>query len=135
MAEFENEMALNEITGQVVDASMKVHTQLGPGLLESAYEACLAYELRQRRLGVQSQVALPVQYEDVDLDVGYRIDVFVESRVIVELKAVEALSKNHFAQIINYLKATNLRTGLVINFGNPKIEYRRFDNRYLRSGK
>ena len=90
-------MELNEITGQVVDGAM-VHTQLGPGRLESAYEACLAYELRQRGLSVETQVALPVKYEDVKLDAGYRIDLLVESRVVVELKAVEKMIPLYQAQ-------------------------------------
>ncbi len=82
-------MELNEISGQVVDAAMKVHSALGPGLLESAYEACLVYELRKRGLHVDSQSPLPVNYDDLRLDVGYRIDLLVEQVVIVELKAVD----------------------------------------------
>jgi GxxExxY protein len=94
-------MEINEITGQIVDAAIKVHTRLGPGLLESAYEACLAYELRQRGLHVVTQVALPIRYEDVELEVGYRLDLLVVSQVIVELKAVEKMIPLYQAQLLS----------------------------------
>ena len=115
-------MELNEITGQVVDAAMKVHTKLGPGLLESAYEACLAYELRQRGLKVETQVSLPIKYEGVQLDVGYRIDLFVESRVIVELKAVEKMIPLYEAQLLSYLKQSGHKVGLLINFNVERLK-------------
>lgn len=98
-------MNINEITGQVVDAAMKVHSVLGPGLLESAYEACLAYELTKRDLKVRRQVELPVVYEDVRIDVGYRIDLLVEDAVIVELKAVAETTPLHQAQVAHVLEA------------------------------
>jgi GxxExxY protein len=107
---------INEVTGTVVDAAMKVHTALGPGLLESAYEACLVYELRKRGLKVLAQVALPVVYEDVRLDAGYRIDLLVEDAVVVELKAVERLVPVHEAQLLSYLKLSGKKAGLLINF-------------------
>ena len=109
-------MELNQITGQIVDAAMKVHTVLGPGLLESAYEACLAYELRKRGLTVQTQVECPIQYEEVRLDVGYRIDLLVENQVIVELKAVSKVEPIHQAQLLSYLKLRGNKVGLLINF-------------------
>ena len=95
---------------------MKVHTALGPGLLESAYEACLLYELRKRGLKVYAQVALPVVYEAVRLDAGYRIDLLVEDAVVVELKAVEKLLPIHEAQILSYLKLSGKKVGLLLNF-------------------
>ena len=109
-------MNINEVSGSVVDAAMKVHTALGPGLLESAYEACLLHELRKRGRKVLSQVALPVVYDGVKIDVGYRIDLLVEDAVIVELKAVEKLSPIHDAQLLSYLKLGGYRLGLLINF-------------------
>ena len=119
-------MEINEITGQIVDAAMKVHTKLGPGLLESAYEACLAYELRQRGLQADTQVSLPISYEDVQLDAGYRIDLLVESQVIVELKALRQLTNSEKAQVINYLKGTGHERALLINFGSTSLQYKRF---------
>ena len=115
-------MELNEITGQLIDAAMKVHTALGPGLLESAYEACLAYELRQRGLRVETQVTLPVKYEGVDLDAGYRLDLLIESRVIVELKAVEKMTPLHEAQLLSYLKLSGCKVGLLINFNVERLK-------------
>jgi GxxExxY protein len=109
-------MTINEVSGRVVDAAMKVHTALGPGLLESAYEGCLLRELRKQGLHVANQVGLPVVYDGVQIDVGYRIDLLVEDRVIVELKAVEALAPIHEAQLITYLKLSGQKVGLLINF-------------------
>jgi len=109
-------MDVNEVSGSVIDGAMKVHTALGPGLLESAYEACLLHELRKRGRKVLSQVALPVVYDGVKIDVGYRIDLLVEDVVIVELKAVEKLLPIHDAQILSYLKLGDYRLGLLINF-------------------
>jgi GxxExxY protein len=109
-------MEINDITGQTIDAAMKVHTALGPGLLESAYEACLAYELRQRGLKIDIQLALPIEYDTVRLDVGYRIDLMVEDAVIVELKAVSEIQPIHEAQLLSYLKLSKKKIGLLINF-------------------
>lgn len=109
-------MEINDVTGTVVDAAMKVHTALGPGLLESAYQACVAYELRQRGLNVQTEVPVPIVYGDVRLEVGYRIDLLVEESVVVELKAVEKLLPIHEAQLLSYLKLSDNRVGLLINF-------------------
>lgn len=113
---------LNQITAQIVDAAMKVHSALGPGLLESAYEACLAYELRQRGLQVLTQVGLPVVYNEVKLDVGYRIDLMVENAVIVEVKSVEAIGPVHLAQVITYLKLSDRRLGLLLNFNVARLK-------------
>jgi GxxExxY protein len=109
-------MELNQISGQIVDAAMKVHSALGPGLLESAYEACLLFELHRRGLKAARQVELPVVYEGVRIDVGYRLDLLVEGSVVVELKAVEEVAPLHKAQIISYLKLGGYKLGLLINF-------------------
>ena len=108
--------SLNEVTGIIVDAAMQVHTRLGPGLLESAYEACLAYELTKRGFKCLTQVGLPLVYDEVKLDAGYRIDLLVEDTVIVELKAVEKVLPIHEAQLISYLKLSGKKVGLLINF-------------------
>lgn len=115
-------MQINDITGQIIDSAMKVHTALGPGLLESAYEACLAHELRKRGLAVQTQVVLPIEYDGAKLDAGYRIDIFVEDVVIVELKAVEKVNPICDAQLLSYLKLSNLEVGLLINFHVPRLK-------------
>ena len=107
---------INEIPGIVVDAAMKVHTELGPGLLESAYSACMAYELRQRGLKVESEVGLPLVYGGVEMEVGYRLDLLVEDLVIVELKAVQQLLPLHEAQLLSYLKLSGRKVGLLLNF-------------------
>ncbi len=109
-------MELNRVTGQVIGAAIDVHRALGPGLLESAYEACLAYELAQRGLNVEQQKPLPIIYKEVSLDTGYRLDLLVESNVIVELKAVDSLTPLHKAQMMSYLKLSGLKLGLLINF-------------------
>ncbi len=115
---------INEITGKIVDAAMKVHTVLGPGLLESAYEACLAYELDQRGLKVHSQVELPVAYGNIRIDVGYRCDLLVEDTVIVELKSVEKVLPVHQAQLLSYLKLSGKKVGLLLNFNTEHPEGR-----------
>lgn len=107
---------LNVISGEIVKAAFKVHNTLGPGLLESAYEACLIYELNKRNINVRSQVTLPVVYEGVHLDAGYRIDLLVEGKIIVELKVSEQFSPIHTAQLMTYLRLSGLRLGLLINF-------------------
>ena len=109
-------MTENEIGKIIVDCAYQVHKELGPGLLESTYEACLLYELKKAGLKAESQKALPVVYKDIKLDIGYRIDILVESKVIVENKAVEALNDVHMAQIITYLKLSDNRLGYLINF-------------------
>ena len=107
---------VDRIAEQIIGASIDVHRTLGPGLLESAYEACLAYELQDRGLKVETQVALPVKYREVRLDCGYRLDLLVERLVIVELKAVAEISPLHQAQLLSYLRLADLPLGLLINF-------------------
>ena len=109
-------MQTNEVTGQVVDSAMTVHSLMGPGLLESAYAACVAHELRARGLHVLAQVPLPVVYKGLGIDVGYRIDLLVERTVIVELKAVARVLPIHEAQLLSYLRLSGRRVGLLINF-------------------
>jgi len=109
-------MELNEISGVVVNAAMKVHSTIGPGLLENAYEACLLHELKKRDVNVRSQVTLPIHYDGEVIDIGYRLDLLVEDKVIVELKAAEKLLPIHEAQLLSYLKLSNKRLGLLINF-------------------
>ena len=109
-------MTENELSKVVFDCALKVHQALGPGLLESAYEECLFHELKKNGLDVQKQKALPLVYEEVKLDVGYRIDIIVENKLIIEVKSVETLNDVHFAQLLTYLKLTNCKLGLLINF-------------------
>jgi len=106
----------NEISDEIVNAAMKVHSALGPGLLESAYAACLRHELIKRGLRVASEVPVPVVYDGIKLEAGYKLDLLVEDTVIVELKAIEALAPIHQAQIISYLKLAHKPIGLLINF-------------------
>ena len=101
---------------QVVDAGLKVHKALGPGLLESAYEHCLAYELQKRGLLVRRQVALPVLYDGQQIDAGYRLDLIVGDAIVVEVKAVDALTRDHEAQVLTYLKLSGMRLGFLMNF-------------------
>lgn len=104
------------ITSQILKAAYLVHSNLGPGLLESAYEACLYYELLETGLIVERQVPMPLIYKEVKLETGYRIDILVEKSVVVEVKAVEAFTDIHIAQMITYLKLSNCKVGLLINF-------------------
>ena len=114
-------MSENEISQKIIGAAIEVHKQLGPGLLESTYETCLAYELKQLGLDVKQQIALPVVYKEVKLDEGYRIDLLVENKVIVEIKSVEALADIHTAQLLTYLKLKDLKLGLLINFNSVRV--------------
>ena len=113
---------LNELSGQIIDAAMKVHTALGPGLLENAYEACLKYELETRGLRAARQVGLPLEYDGVKIDLGYRLDLLVENQIIVELKAVERLARLHEAQLLSYLKLSGKQIGLLINFNTMRLK-------------
>jgi GxxExxY protein len=108
-----DENALSKIT---LSAAFRVHSNVGPGLLESAYEACLAYELRQEGVAVLTQVPLPLVYKEVNLDVGYRLDLLVEDLVIVEIKSVDLLAPIHQAQLLSYLKLSGKKLGILINF-------------------
>jgi GxxExxY protein len=115
-------MTANDIAKEIVDVAFKVHTVLGPGLLESVYEAVLAYELEKRGLRVVRQLALPVVYEAVKLDEGFRADIVVEEKVIVELKSVETLAPVHRKQLLTYLRISDKKLGLLINFGAALIK-------------
>ena len=106
----------NELSKIILNAAFRVHSAIGPGLLESGYEACLAFELRSEGLNVLTQVPLPLIYREVKLEVGYRLDLLVEDLVVVEIKAVDALAPIHQAQLISYLKLSGKRLGLLINF-------------------
>ena len=111
----------NDIAKIVVDAAFKIHTHLGPGLLESAYQAILVYELRKHSLKVETEVPMPVKYEGISVETGYRADIVVEDLVILELKSVEVVADVHKKQLLTYLKASSKRLGLLINFGAPYI--------------
>jgi GxxExxY protein len=128
--QFKKIWEVNPLSKEVVDAAVRVHTQLGPGLLESAYEGCLAQELRLRGLHVQTQLAVPVFYEGVKIDVGYRIDLMVEDLIVIEVKSVETLLPVHEAQVITYLKLSGKRLGFLMNFNVRlmKVGLRRFAN-------
>ena len=112
----------NEISAIILDASIKVHNALGLGLLESVYEEVLAYELRKRGLKVERQKALPVYYDDLKMEVGFRLDLLVEDKVIIELKSVEELIKKHFKITRNYLGLTGLKLALLINFNETLLK-------------
>ena len=114
-------MSEKEISSKIIGAAIEVHKQLGPGLLESTYETCLAYELKQMELDVKQQQALPVVYKEVKLDAGYRIDLLIENKVIIEIKSVEALADIHTAQLLTYLKLKDLKLGLLINFNSVRV--------------
>ncbi|MDX8405974.1 MAG: GxxExxY protein [Mariprofundus sp.] len=113
---------LNELSRQVVDAVFQVHKTLGPGLLESVYEACLCHELGKRDIPFQHQVVLPVIYDGIEIEAGLRLDLWIDKKLIVELKAVEQLHEVHSAQLITYLKLTGTRLGLLVNFNVPVIK-------------
>lgn len=117
-------MTENESSKIVFDCALKVHQALGPGLLESAYEECLFYELKKRNLSVQKQKTLPLIYEDVILEIGYRVDIIIEDKLILEIKSVEALNDIHFAQLLTYLKLTDCKLGMLINFNVTLIKNR-----------
>jgi GxxExxY protein len=114
-------MELNDLTYRIIGCAYKVHKKLGPGLLESTYEACLEYELARSGLDVRCQVALPVIYDDIRLEAGYRIDMIVEDMVILEIKSVDKLAPVHMAQVMTYLKLSNRSFGLLINFNEDNL--------------
>lgn len=115
-------MEREKLFKKVLDCAFKVHTELGPGLLESAYEQCLKYELEQHGLRVEAQKPMPLIYKDVKLDVGYRIDLFVEDRIVIEIKSVEALNDVHLAQILTYQKLSGSKLGLLVNFNVKSLK-------------
>jgi len=112
----------NDLTSRIIDAAIQVHKTLGPGLLESAYKECHYYEMIKSGLFVEKEKPLPLIYESVKLDCGYRIDLLVESRIIIETKAVEALNDIHMAQILTYLRINKTRIGLLLNFNVLKMK-------------
>lgn len=112
----------NELSNKIIGAAIKVHAALGPGLLESVYEECLFYELAQNGLLVKKQVPMPLLYKEVKLDTGYRVDIWVESKVVIEVKAVEALNDVHIAQVLTYLKLSQNKLGLLINFNVVQLK-------------
>ena len=112
----------NELSKIVFSCALKVHQNLGPGLLESAYEECLFYEIKKTGFDVQKQKALPLVYEEVKLDIGYRIDIIIENKLILEIKSVEALNDIHFTQLLTYLKLTNCKLGMLMNFNVALIK-------------
>ena len=115
-------MVENDLSQIIIGCAIKVHTVLGPGLLESAYEECLYYELVKQGLKVEKQKALPLIYEEIKLEVGYRLDLLVEDKVIIEIKACEGLNDVHLAQVLTYLKLSNVKLGLLINFNVTRVK-------------
>lgn len=115
-------MELNQLTHEILDSAYKVHTNLGPGLLESAYRSCLVYELRKKGLKVEEEKPLPLIYEEIRLEYGYRIDIIVEDQVVIELKTVEAFTDVHTAQVLTYLKLSGCKIGLLINFYTKSLK-------------
>jgi len=111
----------NQISYLIIGASLQIHKTVGPGLLESAYETALIYELRKAGLNVRNQVALPFNYKDTRLEVGYRIDLIVNEKVIVEIKSIETLLPVHYSQLLTYLRLSGLKLGLLINFNCSKL--------------
>lgn len=114
-------MEHSSLTGGIIAAALRVHSALGPGLLESAYEACLEHELKKSGYHVRRQVPVPIVYDGINLDAGYRIDLLVDDTVIIELKAVDQLAPIHQAQLISYLRLASKRVGLIINFHTVKL--------------
>jgi len=113
---------VDRVATEIVDAAYKVHTELGPGLLESAYEACLEHELNKRGLTVHRQMSLPVVYDSIEIDAGYRLDLVVEDCVIVELKSVDTLMQIHVAQVLTYLKLGGFKLGFLVNFNVARVK-------------
>jgi GxxExxY protein len=113
---------LNLITEQILKCAFRVHTELGPGLLESSYKECLFYELNKNGIFTEKEKPLPLIYQEVKLDIGYRVDLFVEKKVIVEVKAVDALNNIHTAQVLTYLKLSGCKIGLLLNFHTKHLK-------------
>ncbi len=128
-------MEINDITSIILEKSIKVHRNLGPGLLESAYKECLVYELLQSGLYIEKEKPLPLVYNDVKLECGYRVDIMVENKVVVEIKAVEILADIHTAQVLTYLKLANCKIGLLINFNVTLLKsgIKRCINKYYKT--
>jgi GxxExxY protein len=127
-------MLYEDLTGKTLQACFEVSKELGTGFLESVYEKALLVALRQKGLRANNQVPLEVKFCS-EIVGEFFVDILVEDKILIELKTASGLTKEHYAQTINYLKATNIEVGLLINFGNPKLEYRRFNNRFLEGEK
>jgi GxxExxY protein len=115
-------MDLNQITESIIGCAIKVHKKLGPGLLESAYQTCLAFEFRQLNLNFKEQLGLPLVYEEIKMELGYRLDFLVENSVVVEIKSVESLNDIHTAQVLTYLKLSGAEVGLLLNFNTIRVK-------------
>ena len=115
-------MELNEISGNVIGCAIRVHHKLGPGLLESAYKECLKYELIKKGLFVEKEKPLPIIYDEIHLDYGYRIDLLIENQVVVEIKSVEAINDIHLAQVLTYLRLGEFKLGLLLNFNVLRLK-------------
>jgi len=115
-------MHVDDITRAIIGSAIEIHRELGPGLLESAYEKCLVYELQEKGFQTERQKPLPINYKGVKLDAAYHLDVVVENKIILELKSVESLLPIHTAQLLSYLRLSNLHVGLLINFNVPKLK-------------
>ena len=115
-------MEINDITSIIIEESIKIHRDLGPGLFESVYEEILYYRLAKRGMHVQKQVPIPVYYEEVKMDVGFRADLIVDNRVVVEIKSIELVAPVHYKQVLTYLKVTGLKVGLLINFNEALLK-------------
>ena len=115
-------METNQITREIIDSAYKVHSALGPGLLESAYRKCLVYELKKKGLFVEEEKPLPLIYDDIKLELGYRIDILVEKTVVVELKTVDLFNEVHFAQVLTYLRLSENNIGLLLNFYTKRLK-------------
>jgi GxxExxY protein len=112
----------NEITSKIIGSAIKVHKKIGPGVFENVYKECMFYELKKEGFKVQKEVLLPIKYDDLHLEYGYRIDILVEGRIILELKTVEYLNDKHLAQILTYLRLSENKLGLLINFNEPLLK-------------
>ena len=115
-------METNQITREIIDSAYKVHSTLGPGLLESAYRKCLVYELKKKGLFVEEEKPLPLIYDDIKLELGYRIDILVEKKIVVELKTVDFFNEVHFAQVLTYLRLSDNNIGLLLNFFTRRLK-------------
>jgi GxxExxY protein len=114
-------MDINEITHTTIGCALKVHSRLGPGLLESAYRQCLTLELKRANLRVESEVALPIVYDDLKIDAAYRIDLRIDNKILVEIKAIEKILPIHDAQLLSYLQLSGIRVGLLLNFNVVRL--------------
>lgn len=115
-------MSINKLSYEIIGTAINLHKSIGPGLLESAYENALAYDLREKGFNVQQQVSMPFVYKEIKMDVGYRLDIVVESKIIIEVKSVENLAPVHYSQLLTYLKLSHIKLGLLINFNTKYLK-------------